>query len=447
MNTRQRSRSNKLQSDTESIASSVVSAASAESRSPLPDNIQKALAELLESNGGIKTFHGAKQKLARLCDAEFEKDPSCVFGPRRDPIRRRLQLKVLKWQKKADTGVYASEILNKYGVKSWENRQRQGRATTRNNSLPLTPPSDSSGSDSSSSTTDSTSCGGSRVPSARNVQSPPPKQIVFEREGKPSEESSPLISPQATQARKTKQNMSEDSPRGHAGYANIPIGADVIQANLDCPEKNRELYLFPVSELNGIVPDVVYEGYIVMFRIDDLRLVYDFPNTDYFKCQVIGGKGGNQLLITLNSWPYTLLHNDDRKHICSRLPVACSDAIDVSRNDFIKNKSTRELKQLVLRFPKHFQLSASLLDSKAGSDEICKMHIIPIKYSHPTMPDILVYDPKNPATGHKVVKAQNVVHWAAFEVARYDVPAKEKGEVKQISNLSQAAQLAAHVGW
>ena len=75
------------------------------------------------------------------------------------------------------------------------------------------------------------------------------------------------------------------------------------------------------------------------------------------------------------------------------------------------------------------------------------MHIIPIKYSHPTMPDILVYDPKNPATGHKVVKTKNVVHWAAFEVARYDVPAKEKGEVKQISKLSQAAQLAAHVGW
>jgi hypothetical protein len=57
------------------------------------------------------------------------------------------------------------------------------------------------------------------------------------------------------------------------------------------------------------------------------------------------------------------------------------------------------------------------------------------------------FNPKNLSTGHKVIKAENVVHWAAFDVAHYAVPAKEKGKVKQNSNLSRAAQLATCVGW
>jgi hypothetical protein len=90
-------------SDAESVASSV------SLRERLPDNIQKALAELLEASGGIRSFRGHWHKLATLCDQKFEEDRTFPFGRRADPIRRKLQSKVLKWQSKEEKGLYTSD--------------------------------------------------------------------------------------------------------------------------------------------------------------------------------------------------------------------------------------------------------------------------------------------------------------------------------------------------
>jgi hypothetical protein len=57
-------------SDIESVASSV------SLRERLPDYIQKALAELLEANGGIISFRGRWKKLTTLCDEKFDDDRS-----------------------------------------------------------------------------------------------------------------------------------------------------------------------------------------------------------------------------------------------------------------------------------------------------------------------------------------------------------------------------------
>lgn len=51
---------------------------------PLPGFVVKALAELLEENGGIRTFSGkVSQKLA----IELDKASAEIFGNRGDPIR------------------------------------------------------------------------------------------------------------------------------------------------------------------------------------------------------------------------------------------------------------------------------------------------------------------------------------------------------------------------
>jgi hypothetical protein len=73
-------------------------------RERLPDNIQKVLAERLEASGGIRSFRGHWHKPATLCGKKFEEDRSSPFGRRADPIRRKLQSKVLKWQSKEEKG-------------------------------------------------------------------------------------------------------------------------------------------------------------------------------------------------------------------------------------------------------------------------------------------------------------------------------------------------------
>jgi hypothetical protein len=66
----------------------------------LPANIQKALAELLESNGGLRTFRGQQNyKLSHTLDRVVVEDlnKAVIFGQLGEPIRRKLQLKVLHW--------------------------------------------------------------------------------------------------------------------------------------------------------------------------------------------------------------------------------------------------------------------------------------------------------------------------------------------------------------
>jgi hypothetical protein len=91
----------------------------------LPANVQKAIAELLESNGGLRTFRRQQNyKLSHTLDRVVAEDPkkAVIFGQSDEPIRRKLQLKVLHWQKKLDKNRYILDILDPFGIQSFESR-------------------------------------------------------------------------------------------------------------------------------------------------------------------------------------------------------------------------------------------------------------------------------------------------------------------------------------
>jgi hypothetical protein len=94
------------------------------SKNPLPVTTQKTLADLLESKGGIKSFQGKHNfKLRKVLDQVVKAD---IFGrPGEQPLRRKLQLKVLRWQEKLTKGLYHSEILDVLGIQSFESRKEQ----------------------------------------------------------------------------------------------------------------------------------------------------------------------------------------------------------------------------------------------------------------------------------------------------------------------------------
>lgn len=105
-------------------------------RDPLPGSLQKALAEEIEANGGIGTFSGQyNQKLSTILNIQHQS--SSVFGRKGDPIRKKLQQKVLAWQKLHEKGLYESQVLLFFKVQSSQSRliQQQSFDTPKKSSF------------------------------------------------------------------------------------------------------------------------------------------------------------------------------------------------------------------------------------------------------------------------------------------------------------------------
>jgi hypothetical protein len=156
----------------------------------MPGNVLKALAELLESNGGIRTFRGQQNyKLSKTLDRIVAADviKAVIFGqPGEQPIRCKLQLKVLQWQKKLDEDRYHSEVLDPFGVQSFEHRQTEPivtRSTRRVQRAPIPAPSCSSSDSSNSSSSSSSEDSNPRI----ETRNEPPPQILFRPEKKAQE--------------------------------------------------------------------------------------------------------------------------------------------------------------------------------------------------------------------------------------------------------------------
>jgi hypothetical protein len=154
------------------------------SKNPLTVITQKTLADLLESNGGLKSFQGKHNcKLSKVLDQVVAADDNkaVIFGrPGEQPIRRKLQLKVLRWQEKLKKGLYHSEVLDVLGIPSFEIRKEQHlhtqtRCTPTARRAPIPAPSFSSSSSNSGSSSSSSEDSNQRV---QNNSSPLP-QFLF----------------------------------------------------------------------------------------------------------------------------------------------------------------------------------------------------------------------------------------------------------------------------
>jgi hypothetical protein len=187
--------------DTQSVTASVASSVVTERGVRV--HVKKQLALDIETNGGIKHFAGKNnQHFYHLLQSRISEDDN-PYGIRGDPIRTKLRKQVNYWVQKDRDGTYVAEVLNPWLIVQFS--QRTGSQT------PLEAPSnpvDSDSDDESISSSESTSSVAAatarrnpktskyKKPERRNPKTPPkprplaqltppPKQVVVDRNSRP----------------------------------------------------------------------------------------------------------------------------------------------------------------------------------------------------------------------------------------------------------------------
>lgn len=109
--------------DVVSVASTTSSSTARRHRESLPVHLLAQLCEDIETYGGIQKFSGSLHNLKFLLNhlAETQEDRRELYKEQRDPIRRRIQLKVYQWQK-LEKQQYKQKVLDNFDVVAAENR-------------------------------------------------------------------------------------------------------------------------------------------------------------------------------------------------------------------------------------------------------------------------------------------------------------------------------------
>ena len=426
---------------------SVGSGSSTASRPGIPLHIQKQLASDIEAAGGIAAFkpdpRGTEQAVSKLCDERIE-----VYGARGGKLREKIRKKVWYWRKLHQDGKYAEQVLNRLGVKSAANLKKAAKKST------LSPSSSSDLSDdrdnkkrsaikvppgrkqkqqrspSSSSSSSPASLGSDRAATASHVpasdKNAPPAVIGITAIDRKKSAPIPTSS-------RTDRNLPASSrphtaimPSGRSSPPK-PLGCEVIEVNVDCPEANREFLIYPAQNIKGAKNDQeFYYGYFILVQADK-RWYKESREVEHYKARVFST---NQVLVMMPAFDYTMLYNQDElKNPAARFPEYAIDAIDHACHEYDKNKTNRQYKHFLLQFPSDHELISSVISTKATEDEY-----LPISFHPVETPD------KKGKRGEERGKMMKKLY-ASFTVANAAVTAQKRGKVEHKPKESEGARM------
>ena len=192
--------------------------------------------------------------------------------------------------------------------------------------------------------------------------------------------------------------------------------------NEDCPEDNREVYVFQVKDIPGVIntKERFYGFYIALGM--DPRWYEDDDQVEWYRARIFSE---NQVLISYPAASYTLLH--DRDAVGNETQELVQDGMDNWRHDFVKHKATRKWKHLLLTFSSSCVLVSKDIYKEAGEDEELSLEMIEVQCTH-----------KNWAGG------VNKEFFAGFTVGRTDMASYKKGRVDEPNQkMSKGAALLA----
>lgn len=193
-----------------------------------------------------------------------------------------------------------------------------------------------------------------------------------------------------------------------------------IQANVERPERNRELLVFPIADIPG-EKNQMFRGYYIMVPMD-IRFVLESPTVSMYSARVFTSKS---VLIQLPGWMYSPLN--DREQFEKIVGENVTHSMDDARHAYYENKRSREWKHLLLDFPDDHELSSKEIYDQSGEDEMLKLEIVPVSYKLFKKKHAPVVD----------------THWACWQVARTDIKSQKRGKVSPLNELSEAATLLA----
>jgi hypothetical protein len=177
------------------------------------------------------------------------------------------------------------------------------------------------------------------------------------------------------------------------------------------PELNREVLIFPVKDLPGIDGKSHYDGFQILHPLD-VRWVLDDSEVEMYKARIFSS---NSVLLQVPAWSYSVMA--DRDEFAATVTPNLTNAMDNARHEFFANRVARRFKQILLTFPKGYVLSAKEIFDESGEDQELELEVLPIKTK------------------------TNSEHWAGFKIARMDVKAHKRGKVEPIQKKSKAAAL------
>jgi hypothetical protein len=420
---------------------SVRSDSSTASSRGIPLHIQKQLAFDIEAAGGIAAFkadpEGTEQAVSKLCEARSE-----IYGARGGPLREKIRKKVWYWRQLHKKGQYIEKVLNNFGVKSAANLKKAAKSSSlapsssdRSDGEKKRPakdlsgkkqkqPRSSSSSSSSQSSSSSSSISSDHVARASeppaSVKDAPPAVIGITAKTNPKKKTAEP-SPSRTDKKIHNSDLTSSRACQEAAMPSPPKppGCSVIDVNVDCPEANRELLIFPINDIQGAKDhNAYYFGYFICFPIEHRWYTMD-ENVEHYKARVFSN---NQLMVSLPSFDFTLLHNRDEV-IQSNFPDNVISSLDNSRHVFDANKSFRQWKHLLLNFPDDQTLKASVIFEEAGEDEQLELTMHPVEFR----------DVAGNVTETKL--------YGGFTVARVDMKPHKRGRVEHKEKESKGAKL------
>jgi hypothetical protein len=95
----------------------------------------------------------------------------------------------------------------------------------------------------------------------------------------------------------------------------------LIHVNVDRPEANREVLVFPLKEIGWVKIGTSYYGHYIVITMD-ARFFLDDRTIEHYKARVFAN---HQVLLTIPFWPYCPLHNQEE--IVEKVVCNVTDAI------------------------------------------------------------------------------------------------------------------------
>jgi hypothetical protein len=192
----------------------------------------------------------------------------------------------------------------------------------------------------------------------------------------------------------------------------------VIEVNINCPEANRELTVFQLDNIPGVIKaEERYHGYSIQILVD-IRWTLDDDTIDHYTGRVWKE---DALLFRLPAFPYTILHNREEMSSAGWIPDNVINSMDNARHEFENNKVLREWKYFLLQFPPGHVLSSKAVYDEAGDNEELDYDIVDVTYTHAKVTGI------------------NTEHWMHFKVARTDLRVSKRGKVEKKEKKSKMA--------
>lgn len=165
-----------------------------------------------------------------------------------------------------------------------------------------------------------------------------------------------------------------------------------IQADLEHPENNRELFIFCLDRVPGLAlpgePELAagqekfYRGFWLVLPID-FRWSDKFLDQEPFRAWVdkTGDPEYRTIIVRIPSWSYSLQFDRDQFSTASTgdpVEKCCMDAVDNARNLLLTDQDDKKRlwKYLKVKFPKHVKLSARAVSAEAGLNEELELEIL-----------------------------------------------------------------------